>query len=236
LLLEHLVRWLATCRPRFHGTGAFAHGLLFLADEITTLGYSRDHISVQWYPPGFAMIEQGEPAASLYLILSGQADVLREMPDGSLTPLAVLGPGDFFGEEGLAYQQPRNAHVITREGVTCLVFAPGTPTAFAGRGVAGQHAVPTPPGDAASPQATTCIDTSAYVQQKLAAMAAHHTQFPITPTMFPACIVQELFAYEYFVRVVPQREMETTLVPAHQVPCSSSHSGAVAPREKERPS
>jgi len=41
LLIEHLVRWLATCRPRFHGTLAFAHGLLLMADEITTLGYAH---------------------------------------------------------------------------------------------------------------------------------------------------------------------------------------------------
>jgi len=188
-----------------------------MADEITTLGYSRDHISVQWYPPGFSIVEQGEPADSLYMVLSGQADVLRETPDGSLNSLAVLGPGDFFGEEGLAYHRPRNAHVIAREGVTCLVFAPGTPTAFAGRGVEGQYAVQTAPTHPESLQATTCIDISAYVPQKLAAIAAHRTQCPITPTMFPESIVQELFAQEYFIRVVPRLEMETELVPASQL-------------------
>jgi len=218
LLREHLVRWLATCRPRFHGTLDFAHGLLLMADEITTLGYSRDHISVQWYPPGFSIVEQGEPADSLYMVLSGQADVVRETPDGSLNSLAVLGPGDFFGEEGLAYQRPRNAHVIAREGVTCLVLAPGTPTAFAGRGVEGQYAVQTAPTQPESLQATTCIDISAYVPQKLAAIAAHRTQCPITPTMFPESIVQALFAQEYFMRVVPRLEMETELVPASQLP------------------
>jgi len=39
----------------------------------------------------------------LYMILSGQADVVREEPDGSPSTRAVLGPGHFFGEEGLAY-------------------------------------------------------------------------------------------------------------------------------------
>jgi hypothetical protein len=189
-----------------------------MADEITTLGYSRDHISVQWYPPGFSIVEQGEPADSLYMVLSGQADVVRETPAGSLNSLAVLGPGDFFGEEGLAYQRPRNAHVIAREGVTCLVFAPGAPTAFAGRRVEGQYAMQTAPTHSESLQATTCIDISAYVRQKLAAIAAHRTQCPITPTMFPESIVQELFAQEYFTRVMPRLEMETELVPASQFP------------------
>jgi LmbE family N-acetylglucosaminyl deacetylase len=240
LLIEHLVRWLATCRPRFHGTLDFAHGLLLMADETATLGYSRDHISVQWYPPGFSIIEQGEPADSLYMVLSGQADVVRETPDGSLNPLAVLGPGDFFGEEGLAYHRPRNAYVIAREGVTCLVFAPGTPTAFAGRGVEGQYAEQTVPVHPESLRATTCIDISAYVQQKLAAIAAHRTQCPITPTMFPESIVQELFAHEYFIRVVPRMEMETELVPASQLPvCQAtmqrSHPGRRSHRHETPP-
>jgi cAMP-binding proteins - catabolite gene activator and regulatory subunit of cAMP-dependent protein kinases len=189
-----------------------------MADETATLGYSRDHISVRWYPPGFSIIEQGEPADSLYMVLSGQAEVLRETPDGNRNSLAVLGPGDFFGEEGLAYHRPRNAHVIAREGVTCLVFAPGTPTAFAGRGVEAQYAVQTAPTHPESLQATTCIDISAHVRQKLAAIAAHRTQCPITPTMFPDSIVQELFAQEYFIRVVPRLVMETELLPASQLP------------------
>jgi DNA-binding response OmpR family regulator len=117
-----------------------------------------------------------------------------------------------------AYQRPRNAHVIAREGVTCLVFAPGVPTAFAGRGVEGQYAVQTVPVYPESLRATTCIDISTYVRQKLAAIAAHRTQCPIIPTMFPEIIVQELFAHEYFIRVVPRMEMETELVPASQLP------------------
>src|SRR5262249_12818855 len=105
-----------------------------------------------------------------------------------------------------------------REGVTCLVFAPGAPTAFAGRGAEGQYAVQTAPAHPESLRATTCIDVSPYVRQKLAAMAAHRTQCPIIPTMFPDSIVQELFAHEYFIRVVPRMEMETGLVPASSQP------------------
>lgn len=155
LLLEHLVRWLITCQSRFHGTMDFAHGLLLMADETTTLGYSSDHVDVRWYPPGFAIVAQGEPAYHLYLILSGQADVVRETPEGCRNPLAVIGPGDFFGEEGLAYHRPRNAHVIARDAVTCLVLAPDAPTAFAGRGTEVQHTVPPTASRAESLRATT---------------------------------------------------------------------------------
>jgi hypothetical protein len=78
--------------------------------------------------------------------------------------------------------------------------------------------VQTVPSHPASLRATTCLDISAYVRQKLAAIAAHRTQCPITPTLLPESIVQELFAHEYFIQVVPRMEVETALVPASRPP------------------
>jgi hypothetical protein len=211
--MDHLVRWLTSCDTRFQGTLDFVHGLVFMAHETTTLGYSSDHVDVCWYPPGACIIEQGEPATSLYLILSGQADVMCDNPDEGLHQLAILGPGAFFGEEGLAGNQQRNTHVIARDSVTCLVFSPGEPTAFAGRGAEARFAVH--PGQASTERVavTTRIDVSAYVRRKMAAMAAHRTQCPIRPELFPEAIVRELFAHEYFVRIYPRMEMETELCP-----------------------
>jgi hypothetical protein len=184
-----------------------------MAHETTTLGYSSDHVDVCWYPPGFCIIEQGEPTTSLYLILSGQADVMYENPDGSLHQLAVIGPGTFFGEERLAYNRQRNTHIIARDSVTCLVLSPGEPTTFAGRGAEARFAVY--PGQASAERvaATTCIDVSAYVHCKMAAMAAHRTQCPIRTDLFPETIVRAFFAHEYFVRMYPRIEMETELCP-----------------------
>lgn len=102
LILDRLVTWLMDLDTRFHGSLDFAHGLMLFADESTMLGFAADHIKVGWYPAGFYMVEQGEPATSLFLILSGQADVLHEGADGSLTKLNTIGPGQFFGEQGLA--------------------------------------------------------------------------------------------------------------------------------------
>src|SRR5262245_60390058 len=51
LLLERLVRWLKSLKTRFCGTLDFVNGLLVLAEEMTTLGYSEDHVRVEWYPP-----------------------------------------------------------------------------------------------------------------------------------------------------------------------------------------
>jgi len=213
LLMDQLVRWLTSCDTRFQGTLDFVHSLVLMAHGTTTLGYSSDHVDVRWYPPGFCIIEQGEPATSLYLILSGQADMMCDNPDGSLHQLAVLGPGTFFGEEELADNRQRNSHIIARDSVTCLVLSPGEPTAFAGRGQEARF--PVHPGQASADHvaATTRIDVSAYVHRKMAAMAAHRTQCPMRTDLFPEIIVRELFAHEYFVRMYPHMEMETELCP-----------------------
>jgi LmbE family N-acetylglucosaminyl deacetylase len=212
LLMDSLVRWLTSCDTRFQGTSGFVHGLVFMAHAATTLGYSSDHVDVRWYPPDFCILEQGEAATSLHLILSGQADVMCDNPDGSLDQLAVIGPGAFFGQDGLADNRQHTSHIIARDSVTCLVLSPGEPTAFAGRGQEARFAVH--PGQAGAERvaATTRIDVSAYVHRKMAAMAAHRTQCPMRTDLFPETIVRELFAHEYFVRMYPR--LETGLCPA----------------------
>jgi len=206
LLLTQLVKWLIQAEKRFQGNLDFVHALLLLCEEATLLHYSRDHFAVSWYPTGFSIIEQGEAADSLYLILSGAVDVIREADDGTQQVLARLGPGSFFGEEGLAYQRPRNAHVVVAESVTCLVFSPEAPTAFLGRGEDAHLTGSTNGAEQDQEQVmaeATCIDVGPYLQHKIEAIAAHRSQFPIQPRMLPHTILQELMGQEYFVRVSP---------------------------------
>ena len=206
LLLEPLVRWLVQSERQHRRTLEFAYALVLLCEEATLLRYSRDHVAINWYPPGFSIIEQGEAADSLYLILSGEADVIREAADGTRAALAQLGPGSFFGEEGLAYQKPRNAHVVAAEDVTCLGFSPQAPTAFLGRGEDAHLTGSTKVAEQDEKQImadTACIDVGPYIRQKIEAIAAHRSQFPLQPHMLPHAILQELMGQEYFVRVPP---------------------------------
>ncbi len=206
LLLTQLVKWLVQAQKRFQGNLDFVYALLLLCEEASLLHYSRDHFALSWYPTGFSIIEQGEAADSLYLILSGAVDVIREAADGTQQVLARLEPGSFFGEEGLAYQRPRNAQVVAAESVTCLVFAPEAPTAFLGRGAGAHLAGSTKGAEQEQEQVmaeATCIDVGPYLQYKIEAIAAHRSQFPIQPHMLPHTILQELMGQEYFVRVSP---------------------------------
>jgi LmbE family N-acetylglucosaminyl deacetylase len=214
LLLDRLVHWLVGHQERFRGGADFVRALLLLAEETSTLGYTSDHVAVQWYPAGFAVVEQGEPATRLYLILSGEADVLREDADGTRRAIARLGAGAFFGEEGLAYRRPRNAHVVAAENLTCLVFSIGQPAPFAGRGASANLDLDSV---VASGEATfqvpvsTIVDVRDYVDRKIAAIAAHRTQYPISTDVLPLAMLQEMMGREYFTRVTTARGVE----PAH---------------------
>lgn len=216
LLLELLVQWLVQSEKRFHRTPDFAYALLLLTEEARLLRYSSDHFAVNWYPTRSLIIEQGEAANSLYLILSGEVDVIREHADGTLETLARLGPGAFFGEEELAWKKPHNAHVMAVENVTCLVFSPSAPMAFLGRGEGahmGSLIGVDEQGEGEALGVTTCVDVSPYIHQKVAAIAAHRSQYAIEVDMFPLSIMQELMGMEYFVRVYPTPKIKRELFP-----------------------
>jgi len=214
LLLQQLSEWLVTMKDRFQGNLDFIHGLSLFAEESTMLNYTNDFVDVRWYPPGFCIIEQGEIANDLYIILSGSVEVQHENEDGELSHIAYLEMGEFFGEVGLvAKHHTRNAYVIAKEAVTCLKLSPGEPTKFAGRG---QGAVLGSAYDTGDEQentgiATHLIDIDDFIFNKIRAIAQHRTQYPIHETMFPESMLKNLFGREYFVRVFPKPQLETRL-------------------------
>jgi len=77
----------------FAGTLDFAYALLLLAEACGTMRHIRDHVQVRWYPPGSYVVEQGEAAAELFLILSGKAEVWQESNNGHREQLSRLGVG-----------------------------------------------------------------------------------------------------------------------------------------------
>ena len=50
---------------------------------------------------------------------------------------------------------------------------------------------------------TISLDISDYVPQKIAAMAAHRTQFSLDPEMLPLPIMREIFGQEHFIQAFP---------------------------------
>jgi LmbE family N-acetylglucosaminyl deacetylase len=216
LLLDRLAHWLVELEERFRGPADFGKVFSLFTQETATLGYAADEIDVGWFPPGSYIVEQDEPATSLYLILSGEVEIVQDQADGVRKVLRRQGPGEFFGELGLAGKIRRTAHVTALGSVTCLVFSRKAPTAFEARGASSSDAAPAAADSGADgptipPGATTVIDVQDFVDHKIRAIAAHRTQYPIEPEMFPPWMLREMMGHEYFVRVHPPPEFETDM-------------------------
>jgi CRP/FNR family transcriptional regulator, cyclic AMP receptor protein len=67
------------------------------------------------YKPRETIVEKGDAARQLYVLLRGRAKVATRGADGSDTGLNVMGPGEVFGEIGILDGQPRSATVTTLE-------------------------------------------------------------------------------------------------------------------------
>jgi LmbE family N-acetylglucosaminyl deacetylase len=214
LLRNRLAEWVVEMATRFEGTKDFVHALSVFSRETTSLGFAADLVDVEWFPAGTYLVEQGGEATTMYLLLSGRVEIRREDGEGLLHVVDESRAGQFVGEEGVASGRPRNAHVVAIEDVTTLTFsAPGAFGGVRGPGEGGpDHLRTLPSGDRIDARVDTCLDVSAFVDQKMRAVAAHRSQYPIDPDAFPPRILREMFGVEYFLQVLPERELRTSLL------------------------
>lgn len=63
---------------------------------------------------GSDVIREGEPGVGLFVVLSGELEVVTSRAGAAPVILARLGPGDIFGEMSLVTQQPASATVRAR--------------------------------------------------------------------------------------------------------------------------
>jgi CRP/FNR family transcriptional regulator, cyclic AMP receptor protein len=61
---------------------------------------------------GATVVAEGEPGRSMYIVRSGELVVSKLGDSGRLIRMAVLQPGDFFGEMTLIEMQNRSATVV----------------------------------------------------------------------------------------------------------------------------
>lgn len=203
LLVSLIVEWLTSKDQRFLGTAAFGHALKLFADGSSMLGFVADHLDIEWFPAGSFIIEQGEPGTALFCILAGSADIVTETDDGRMQKLNTLGAGCFVGEESLATGRPRNAHVIAREDVTCLVLAPEPASRSASRGSRAAVApavTSTRPADLAlaADAEGFAVDVRPALDRKVTALAAHRSQYALDANLLPRSLLECLLGTEHF--------------------------------------
>ncbi len=70
--------------------------------------YGRD------FPGGAVVFEEGDPGSRMYVIVSGSVRIEKRVGSRNLT-LAVLGPGEAFGEMALLEEAPRSAAAVVEQ-------------------------------------------------------------------------------------------------------------------------
>ncbi len=79
------------------------------------LGYLESLVHIRRYAAGEVVFEEGDPGSGMYVIRSGGVRIFLREAGGRETDLALLGPGDFFGETTLTAPAARTASVRTLE-------------------------------------------------------------------------------------------------------------------------
>ncbi|MGF1469904.1 MAG: cyclic nucleotide-binding domain-containing protein, partial [Sandaracinaceae bacterium] len=72
--------------------------------------------------PGDAIVTQGDPGDSFFVLARGEVRVERSVPDGPIQRLATLGGGAIFGEMALVSASPRSATVVAERATDLLRF------------------------------------------------------------------------------------------------------------------
>ncbi|MBM66813.1 MAG: cyclic nucleotide-binding protein [Myxococcales bacterium] len=99
-------------------------------DWMTTPFLGRDIIAVtapsemgvqqQLFEPGQFIVNEGDVGKAMFLIRSGEVEVIRRGEDGTETAIATLGPGEHFGEIAVLNNVRRTASVRARSAVELL--------------------------------------------------------------------------------------------------------------------
>jgi CRP-like cAMP-binding protein len=71
---------------------------------------------------GTKIFQHGDPGDKLYIILEGKVRISREVGGMGEEALAVLGPGEIFGEMSLLDESPRSADARAHERCRLLVM------------------------------------------------------------------------------------------------------------------
>jgi CRP-like cAMP-binding protein len=85
------------------------------ASELRKIRSSLDQVTV---PAGKLLVEEGRIGMEFFLITKGTAKVTRRG-----RKVAILGPGDYFGELALLDRKPRSASVVSESDMELLVLS-----------------------------------------------------------------------------------------------------------------
>ncbi len=86
---------------------------LFGALPDVALEHLAEHLKVIDLDPGSYVFREGDQGNCMYVVLQGDMEVMKKSKGGTDTRVAVLGPGDWFGEMAVIDVQARSATVMS---------------------------------------------------------------------------------------------------------------------------
>jgi CRP-like cAMP-binding protein len=111
---------MATQQPLLLLGFASAQGLIIIGIvlfAIVAIASQRSLIE-EHFRAGDVIFREGDTGRDVYVLKSGNVEVLMRRPDGTQEKIKTLGPGDHFGEMALLGNAPRNATIRAVDGVT----------------------------------------------------------------------------------------------------------------------
>ena len=104
----------ALCCEALANAGVFAD---LSGDQLERLVEGSHLVS---YGPGEAVVQEGAEGRSMFHLLRGTVEILKEVEPGHTVTVRQLGPGEVFGEMTLFLDAPRSATVRAKE--ECLLL------------------------------------------------------------------------------------------------------------------
>ena len=95
----------------------------FLDVSEDTLRSLASRASHKTFPKNAIIINEGDEAGPLYVILSGKVRVFLSSEAGKVITLSIQEAGSYFGELSLLDDSPRSASVMTLEKTVCGLIA-----------------------------------------------------------------------------------------------------------------
>ncbi len=91
---------------------------------VTIAGFISHHgTSKVNFEPGEIIFKKGDKGEFVYTIINGNVEIIKEDMDEGEKVLAVLGPGDYFGEMALMSDKPRSAMARAVNSVEAMTIA-----------------------------------------------------------------------------------------------------------------
>ena len=90
---------------------------LFQGISRREFGHLFQALVVRNYAPGEILFQEGDIGRALFILESGRVEISKRTADGGTHQMAILNPGDYFGEMSLLDELPRSASAAAMEPV-----------------------------------------------------------------------------------------------------------------------